>query len=629
MRKKRATQKGAQENRDRAAVGMAKFRATGREIQIPSVVDPKRRAKCKKSLRAFYKTYFPNYTYLKPAPYHLEVLEELERCILYGTSKAVAAPRGGGKDTLFGIGVLWAILYGHRHWLVYVAARKSDAVDKLGVIKGQLETNKLLLEDFPEACAPFIALERSPQRAMGQRIKADDGDAYFSRIKYGADEITFATIEGAVCSGARISTAGLDGAIRGMNEGEWRPDFAVVNDGETAASARSEVQRTSRIRIIDQDISGLAGPGKDIAKFLLCTIICPGCIAETYTDKSQRPSWDGKRYAALLEFPKREDLWEKYMEMRREGQMAEDRYGREAHHFYLKNRRAMDAGAQVAWKDRYVSTELDDGEPNEVSALQNIYNQRCDNGDVYFYSEMQNDPLPENENAIGLTPDIVASRVGGYTEGIVPTNAVKLTRGIDGGARELHSTIKAHLSNGDNFVVEYTRIPVEAPEGDLRNPNGVVRVALEEAVLSALRLAKDEVESFPLKDAEGDERHVDLTMVDAGFLEKVVYTFCNESGPRYRPAKGYANAQGQKRYSPPTEKTKRKLPLYQCYASKLPTGQILYHVNADFWKLHTQSRFRQDPGTNGACALWGMDPRKHRSYGKHICAETFDPVTGK
>lgn len=634
--RKRATVEGAEENRVRAAAGMAKLRAVGREVEIPAVEDPVRKAACELDLVLYYRTYYPQYTYLEPAEYQIRILKKLQRCILYGTSKAIAAPRGGAKDTLFMIAINWAISYGHRRWLAYIAANMDNAVAKLEVIKIEWETNDLLLADFPEIAAPIRALERSPQRARGQRIldpteMDEEGNpgAYFSYIVWGAEGVTFPTVKGSKASGARITPAGLDGAIRGMSAGHYRPDFACINDGETEKSAKSEVECKNRTNVIEKDVSGLAGPGKSLPKFMLCTIIRKGCVADVFTDRTKKPAWDGERIQAMEVFPEREDMWEEYMRLRREGQMGEDPDGRMAHRYYLENREVMDRGAVVAWVARYIRDLLEDGEPAEVSAIQHIYNQRCDNGEVFFFSEMQNDPLPENQDTIGLNAKLVASRCGGYSEGIVPASVVRLTRGLDVGARQVHSVVVGWLSNGDSFVVNYTVYQVEAPVGDLRNPSGAVRQALEMAVLSTLRMAQAEVETHGFVDTEGETRFVDLTLVDSGFLEKLVYKFCAEAGPKYRPVKGYGTRQGQRRYASPQQKSKARRPMYHCYASKMPTGQILYHVNADYWKLFAQLRFLQDPDTPGARSLWGLDPAKHRQYANHICAEQWDPTAGK
>lgn len=636
MRAYRKTSEGLEKNRSTAASGMAKLRADGREVRIPEVVNPDRRESCRLDLCLYYQTYYPHYVYLEPAQEHFKILQDMQRCILYGGKKAIAAPRGFGKDTLCAVALNWAMSYGHRYWPVYAAATKEDAVGKLENLKAEWETNDRLMEDFPEIAAPIRALERSPQRARQQRIleplevdEAGQPLSYFSYIKWGADEITFPTVHKSPGSGASVSTAGLDGAIRGKNRQGTRPDFAIINDAETAESARSPVQIKNRTRVIEQDVAGLAGPGKTMATFMLCTIIQRGCVADTFTDRTKKPAWDGERLSALKKFPEREDLWDEYMRLRRIGQMEQDPHGREAHRFYLKNRPAMDAGAVVTWEARYNRNILEDGEPEEVSALQAIYNQRCDNGEEFFFSELQNDPLPDNEDALGLTPRLVASRCSGYAEGIIPAGAVRITRGIDVGARELHSVTKAWMESGDSYVVDYARIPVEAPSGDLRDPENPVRKALEMAVMQALRVVYSEAEAYPYKDSDGQERYVDLTLVDSGFLPDVVYLFCRQSGPRYRPSKGFGTRQGQKRYASPRQKSKLSRPMHQCYASKTAKGVIVYHVNADYWKLFTQLRYLQDPDTAGACSLFGMDPSRHRNFGAHICAEQYDPTQGK
>jgi hypothetical protein len=634
--RKRATTEGAEKNRASASKGMQRLRAVGREVEIPAVVDPVRRASCEFDLVLYARTYYPHYTYLEFAPYQIEILEDLQQCLLYGRSKAIAAPRGGAKDTLFMMAINWALSYGHRRWLAYIAANMDHAMKKVEIIKGEWEKNDLLLADFPEIAAPIRALERSPQRARGQRIldttevdEEGEPTAYFSFITWGVEEVVFPTVKGSKASGARITPGGLDGALRGMNAGNYRPDFACINDGETEKSVKSPVEIKNRTNVIKKGIAGLAGPGKSLPRFMLCTIMRKGSVADTFTDRQKEPAWGGKRIQALEVFPNREDLWEEYMRLRREGQMADDPDGRSAHEFYLLNQAAMDAGAVVSWAQRYIRDLLDDGQPTEVSALQHIYNQRCDNGEEYFHSEMQNDPLPENQDTIGLTAKLVASRCGGYASGVVPAGAVRVTRGIDVRARELHSVKIAWMANGDSFIVDYARYDVEAPEGDLRDPNSAARPALELAIEDALRMAQSEAEDFPMLDTEGNNRYVDMTLVDAGFLQDVICRFCKAAGPKYRPTKGYGTKQGQKRYAEPKQKQKNARPMFHCYRAKIANGTILYHVDADFWKLFTQLRFLQDPDSYGAVSLWGMDPAKHRLFSNHICAEQFDPETKK
>ena len=55
--------------------------------------------------------------------------------------------------------------------------------------------------------------------------------------------------------------------------------------------------------------------------------------------------------------------------------------------FYLANRKAMDAGAEVSWEARF--------NHDEISALQHAMNLKFQD-ETAFMSEYQNDPLPED-----------------------------------------------------------------------------------------------------------------------------------------------------------------------------------------------------------------------------------------
>ena len=76
-------------------------------------------------------------------------------------------------------------------------------------------------------------------------------------------------------------------------------------------------------------------------------------------------------------------MWDEYARLRSDS-YARGGDGSEATEFYRRNRQAMDAGARVAWPDRY--------EPGEVSAVQHVMNLRADRGEAAFCAEYQNEP---------------------------------------------------------------------------------------------------------------------------------------------------------------------------------------------------------------------------------------------
>lgn len=632
MRELRADPTFREKDAERARQRMKAKREEGREIVIPDVVDPERKAACEWDAELFCRTYFPSKTYLGFADYQLELIHDFQAAMIYGGMQSVAAPRGGGKDSILEMCILWAGGYGHKHYMAYIGPDIDSANEKLENIKYQVETNELLQEDFPEMCAPILALEGATQRGRTQRTFDEEGVSYLTKPLWSADKVIFANIKGAKCARFIIQTAGILNGCRGLNTGGDRPDMVVLNDIENNRSAVSEALQKSIEHEIDQGVAGLGGPGKTIASFMLCTIFCPNCASDKYTDRTRKPAWNGRRYKALNAMPKRTDLWEQYIKYRLDGQARDkdsDRYGEEATWFYLLHKEEMDEGAESSWSERYVKQILRSGNQQEYSALQHVYNQIADNGWDYFYSELQNDPQPADKEAFGLSAKTVRSRCGGYQPGIVPWNAVKITEGIDVGAYEIHYSTWAWLEDGSSFVIDYGTVKVDAPRGDLRSPDSPVRRAAEQAMIDALRMRRAETEIEGYLDSNGVARSIDLHCVDGNAWEDVIAKFCRESGPTYRLIKGEGSLQGQKRYTEPVDVQKRRRPAHHYYKVKNVKGYIVYRLDADHWKKFCQLRFAQDPGAPGAASLWGMEPSNHRVYANHIVAEIWSIETGK
>ncbi|VTR97041.1 Uncharacterized protein OS=Isosphaera pallida (strain ATCC 43644 / DSM 9630 / IS1B) GN=Isop_2452 PE=4 SV=1 [Gemmata massiliana] len=89
------------DERERKA-GQSRDRAKSvREIgPLPQIVDPARREKGRKSLRAFLQLYFPRRFRLAFSSAHLIAIERMESCTDSGELFACAMPRGFGKTTM-------------------------------------------------------------------------------------------------------------------------------------------------------------------------------------------------------------------------------------------------------------------------------------------------------------------------------------------------------------------------------------------------------------------------------------------------------------------------------------------------------------------------------------------------
>src|SRR5262249_23444211 len=238
-----------------------------------------------------------------------------------------------------------------------IGSDEGHAMDMLDSIKMELDGNDLLLEDFPEAVYPIQRLDGIANRANGQLYKGQR-----THIGWTAREIVLPSMPNSSASAAVIKVAGITGRIRGMkfkrSDGQTvRPSLVVLDDPQTDESARSLSQCANRESVLAGAVLGLAGPGKKISGIMPCTVIRPGDMADNSLDRDRHPEWNGERTKLVYAFPTDEALWAQYAQLRAEGLRNEDG-GKAATEFYRENQAAMDAGAIVAWPQRYNYDEL-------------------------------------------------------------------------------------------------------------------------------------------------------------------------------------------------------------------------------------------------------------------------------
>lgn len=622
---------GSRSERTRQAEIMAERRRRERDITIPEVVDPERKESCRLNLVLFCTTYLRRWFYLEVGPFHVEQLANLENVALRGGQQSIAAPRGFGKDTLAIAALMWAACYGHVSYSVFICYEMGQALARLSSIRSEFEENELLLEDFPEICGPVRALDRAPQRAKLQTYRGKH-----TRMEWGGERIILPTVEGAACSGCIIEVSSLSGSVRGLNVNGERPRLVVVTDPQTRAVAKSPTMRKDVVSKIKADVGGLGGPDTRIAVLVLCTVIDHGDAADQLTNRETCPEWFGYRYKALVSWPDRLDMWEKYWDLCAEdARHRNDRDLRGAHAYYLKNRKKMDAGAEVLWKENFTRVLAADGSPLEVSAVQHLMNDYWRMGEDAFLSEYQNQP-PEPETAERLTTDDVVVRLSHVDQKVVPVDTEALVRFVDVGAREVHYVTMAVGPKAQWFqFVDYDLIQTQVgAEEAVKRKRDSGRLAAEERIVQVLQQIRDEELRGLYRDATGKERHVRLTGLDVNWADEPLLKFCRESGARWRPCVGLGGP-GTAKFNLPSESGRRgaragpQVGGRHWYLGTRKGRFRVYNLDSVFYKMHLWERMSQDVGTAGALTLFGSSERRHRLFAGHMVAESWDPELGK
>jgi hypothetical protein len=593
--------------------------AAGRDIgSPPAVVDPARRDSCRLDFRLFCETYAAESFPLAWSPDHLTAIGKIEAAVLRGELFAFAMPRGSGKTTLCEWACLWALLNGHRQFIVLIGSDQAIAEQMLDSIKSHLEQNDLLAADYPEATYPIRALEGINARARGQTI-----DGTPTKIEWTADQITLATVPGGASSGAAVRVAGITGRIRGLRhtrpDGKTiRPDLVLIDDPQTDESAASPSQCATRERTLSGAILGLAGPGKTIAGLCTVTVIRTDDLADRLLDRQRHPSWQGERTKLVYEWPDAEDAWSQYAELRREGQRDGTGTGA-ADEFYRQRQAEMDKGGRVAWTERKAAGDL--------SAIQHAWNLRIDRGEAAFNAEFQNAPLADDITTDKLDKRQLALRATKIARGIVPAGHTKLTAFVDVQDRLLYWLVASWSESFGGHVVAYGSHP---DQGASFFEAGSARKTLALATPgagfeAALRAGLDETARLLLardwQREDGVPMRISQLMVDANWGQStaVVRNFARSSpfAASILPSRGKGVGASGTPMGP--RKNRGDRAGLNWLVGKTAEGtQIEATYDTNFWKTFVSARLRLGLGDPEAIMLHAGH---HEMLIEHLVAE--------
>jgi len=599
------------------------WRDDKRDVKYGSNEDMQRRWALEASLPDWLKFYLgPAF----PWPWsesHKQFLHQLQVGIEQGVSQAIAMPRGEGKTTISKGAMLWAMFSGYCRYGLLIGAAKTNATNLMKDIKSWIADPTLNLhKDYKEICEPVESIKGVSIRAKYQTCYGEQ-----SKIEWTSDRIVLPATkridEDGIfhdnpASQAILDCDGITGNIRGhtfgVDGGEIiRPRLVLVDDPQTAESARSASQTKFRLSVITGDILGSSGPGASITVIIPCTIIAKDDLADQILDRKKYPDFRGIRTSMILSWPKNMKIWEKeYNESRIQGIEEEDN-GSRAARFYEDNREKMDQGAIVGWEARKMDIE--------VSAIQHAMNLYLKLGEISFASEYQNDPKDEKLLHLSLSTSDVMNSINGLKRGQVPEQFKVVTAFIDVNLYALTWAVAAFDPNMTCYVIDYGLHPKRS------------RLVKENASESEQKLAIYEALVALSKELEGkkytrgsDPAKIDMLLVDRGYHPDTVHDFISRSKltiNRY-PSRGY----GSVHYNPTGKNIIRTSEM--CYMVDAKQGQFIGH-NADYWREVSQRAFLALGGAPGSAALWGEKRTvAHLEFAQQRCSEKLlDKVLGK
>ncbi|WP_052494013.1 phage terminase large subunit [Nitrosospira sp. NpAV] len=291
-------------------------------------------------LEYFARIYFPHYVKHANAELHDFLYKRLLEIVDNGVGDhdAIAAPRGNAKSTIVTqIFVIFCLVTGRKRFPVIIMDALDQALPMLEAIKAELEFNPRLAMDYPDATG------RGRVWQVGTIITAND---------------------------AKVQAFGSGKKMRGLRHGPHRPDLAIGDDLENDENVRSPEQRDKLESWLKKTVLSL-GPADDSMDVILIGTILH--YDSVLARQLKNPLWKSRKFKAVLEWPHRMDLWDKWEEVLLN--VGEDA----ARIFYAERSTEMEAGAAVSWP--------------AAQPLYKLMVKRARDGRAAFDSEQQNDPV--------------------------------------------------------------------------------------------------------------------------------------------------------------------------------------------------------------------------------------------
>ena len=295
-----------------------------------------------------------------------------------------------------------------------------------------------------------------------------------------------------------------------------------------------------------------------------------------------------------------------------------------ANKFYLANRKKLDEGFEVAWKERFTK--------REISAEQSAYNMLLKLKDA-FWKECQNQPKSDDETEDLLTVEQIQAKVNGFHHRTVPIESNLLTAFVDIQSQLLYWLVLA--TNTQTFTsaaIDYGAWPEQRQS--YYTLKGVSKT-LGKAYPKAGREGRIRAGLFELIAMLADRRYrmpdgttelsLKLIGLDASWESRVVQNVAIESPhaalllPRF--------GRGIKADDAPFEAWKPKPGERRGIGWKIRPaegGGRYALIDTNYWKNFTHARLAVADGDPGSLTLFRPDKNTrstHRMLAEHCRAE--------
>lgn len=239
----------------------------------------KRIAACEHDAERFARTYFARHFQKPFCELHDYIFERIDAdAPATGKREAIIAPRKFGKTTIINLVLpIQELAYRRKHFVLIVGESSGAAEGNLATITQELETNELLLEDFPHL--------RPAIDPKGQHVKWTDRQLVLAEHQ-------------------TLMAKGMGSRMRGVKYRHLRPDLAILDDPESPETGDTFLKRRRHKRWFGGTFLGLGKDNWDI--YVIGNLPHYDALI---ADLVNSPEWKGIMYRAINIPKRREDRY--------------------------------------------------------------------------------------------------------------------------------------------------------------------------------------------------------------------------------------------------------------------------------------------------------------------------------
>ena len=263
--------------------------------------------------------------YENSADFHKELCSLLDEITVgkVKTHVAWSVGRGHAKTAYLSNGYLChQVVYRLRKYIIEVSETTEVAGDFISWTRNQLKYNKKLRDDFG-----ILLHEQKTRNEVDNNVE-------------------FVTT-----SGTKVEAKGIGTQMRGLRHGNTRPDLFLLDDLESKNNTNTpELIEKSKAWFREEMLPALSRNGMCI---YMGTIVCYDSLLDHVI--KHRKDFKSRKFPAILQWADREDLWDKWREIRR---ADEPDAGDKAQAFYEANKKEMLRGTKVLWEAMFSYLDL-------------------------------------------------------------------------------------------------------------------------------------------------------------------------------------------------------------------------------------------------------------------------------